>query len=143
MSDGRADEMEVLAAASTSVQYQGEELVISPLAVGLIPSVVRELRPVVAGLRSAGSADLALEFEISPELVMDLITDHSGALFAATAICAGRDVEFVKKGDAAEFIGLVLKVVEVNRDFFTRQISPLLAGLRTRIPGVGPMPSSS
>lgn len=143
MSDTRADEMEVLAAASTSVQYQGEELVICPLAVGLIPSVVRELRPVVAGLRSAGSADLALEFEISTELVMDLITDHSGALFAATAICAGRDVEFVKKGDAAEFIGLVLKVVEVNRDFFTRQISPLLAGLRTRIPGVGPMPSSS
>lgn len=143
MSEGTTDEMEVLAAASTSMNYQGEVLEIAPLSVGRIPLVVRELRPVVAALRSASAVEGTIEIDITPELVMDLVVDHSGALFGATALCVGRDREFVESGDAAEFIALALKVVEVNRDFFTRQITPLLGGLRDRIRGAGLTLSSS
>lgn len=143
MSEGAADEMEVLAAARTSVTYQGESLEIAPLPVGRIPLLVRELRPVVAALRSASAAEGVIEIDITPELVMDLVVDHSAALFEATALCIGRDRQFVERGDPAEFIALALKVVEVNRDFFTRQIMPLLGGLRDRIRGAGLMVSSS
>ena len=142
MNEGAADEMEVLVATSTSLSYRGEDVEISPLPVGRIPLVVRELRPVVAALRSASAVEGAIEFDITPELVMDLIVDHSGSLFAASALCIGRERDFVEGGDAAEFINLALKVVEVNRDFFTRQIMPLLGGLRARIPGAGPTRSS-
>lgn len=135
------DEMEVLAPASASVTLCGEVIEIARLPVGVIPLVVRELRPIIAALR--GDSGDVLELDITPELLMDLIVDHSEALFTAVSLCADRPVDHIKSSDPAEFIGVALKVVEVNRDFFTQKIAPLLGGLLQRFRGAGPTPSSS
>lgn len=141
MTVANADALEVLAPASTALQFRGEALSITPLPVGRIPELVRLLRPVLKGL-NIDAADMA-GIEVTPDLVMELVVDHAPALFEAAALCSGQDRERIEGADLADFIALALKVVEVNRDFFIRQIAPLLAGLRGRVSGAGRTPSSS
>lgn len=143
MSAVASDEMEVLAPASASVSYGDEVIAVQPMAIGVIPLVVRELRPVINAVRS-GSGDVgALELEINAGLIMDLVVDHADALFTAVALCVGRPREEIVAGNPAEFVELTLKIVEVNRDFFTQRIAPLLGGLRNLFRGPGPIASSS
>ncbi len=136
-----ADELAVLAPADTEVTFRGEQLRLTPIPVGDIPRLVRVLRPVMQALSIDASAVASID--ITPDLVMQLVADHAPALFEAVALCSGKPASHIEGGDLAEFIALVLRVVEVNRDFFTRQVAPLLAGLLARVRGAGPMPSSS
>lgn len=141
MSAVTSDALEVLAPEGAVVTFRGEQLRIVPIPVGDIPRLVRVLRPVMQAL-SIDASEVA-SIDITPDLVMQLVADHAPALFEAVALCSGKPASHIEGGDLAEFIALVLKVVEVNRDFFTRQVAPLLAGLLARVRGAGPMPSSS
>ncbi len=145
-----ADDMEVLAPDSISVAFKGQSLVIHPLSIGIIPAVVRELRPVIASLREkAATTDGVFDVEVTPELIMDLVVDYSEPLFTATALCSGQPVDLIRSGDPAEFIELAMAVGRVNSDFFLRRIVPLLGDLKgafskaARPPGDGQTPSSS
>lgn len=141
MTPAVTDAVEVLAPASTDVNFRGQTLTIVPVPVGVIPQLVRLLRPVMQGL-NVDAGDVA-GIDITADLVMGLIVDHAPALFEATALCTGTPQEYIEAGDPAEFIALVLKVVAVNRDFFIQRIVPLLGGLRAALHGAGPTPSSS
>lgn len=143
MSAVASDEMEVLAPASASVSYGDQVIAVQPMAIGVIPLVVRELRPVINAVRGSSGDVGALELEINAGLIMDLVVDHADALFAAVALCVARPREEIVAGNPAEFVELTLKIVEVNRDFFTQRIAPLLGGLRNLFRGPGPIASSS
>lgn len=141
MTQVATDALEVLAPASADVRFRGEVLTILPVSVGVIPQLVRLLRPVLASL-DTNPADAA-GIEITSDLVMELVVDHAPALFEATALCAGKPRGYIEGADPADFIALALKVVEVNRDFFIQRIAPLLGGLLAAVRGAGRTPSSS
>jgi hypothetical protein len=113
--------------------------------VGALPKLLRTARPVIERL---------LDLQDLPEvgdpalvtLLMDLFETHGVSLFAAVAICTGRDQDWLERGDIAEFVQLCQVVFEVNRDFFAERLAPLLAGLfenTAAMTGAGPTPSSS
>jgi hypothetical protein len=137
--------MEVLEPSGSSVQYNGEQLEIRPLAIGAIPKLLRAARPVI-------DAVLLLEHlpdENSDEmvtLVLDLIEKHDDKVFEAAAVCTGKQAAWLQEGQIDEFHVLVKTVVEVNRDFFVQRLAPLLGGRAGSIAmrsGGGPTPSSS
>lgn len=138
------DALDAIAPADTPVQYRGERLEIQPLVVGAVPKIVRLARPVI---------DEVLKLEAIPDeqsgdmvdLAMNLVDQHSDALFAAVALAIGKPREWVEGGDIGEFTDLCIALVKVNRDFFVRRLGPLLAE-RARArqgSGAGPTPSTS
>lgn len=137
------NDVDVLAPASTSLQCQGEQIVVMPLKVGVIPKVIRELRPIIQRLRPEGGEAGLGDLEISMGLVLDLLEHNAGNLFAAVGLCVGKAPQFVEACDTAELLQLVLTVVEVNRDFFSERLAPLLATVKLPALGAGAMPSSS
>jgi hypothetical protein len=143
------DSMEVLAPSGASVKYRGEDIAVSPIKIGAIPAIVRSARPVIdalfdnGGVPASGSTD-----ELS--LLLTLIGDHGDGVFAAVALCIGRDEAWVREGDTAEFYELAKTILQVNRDFFIRRLAPLLGGraaelakLMQQASGAGQTPASS
>lgn len=137
------DDVTVLAPASTVVPYQGAEITVAPLRVGIIPQVIRELRPILARLRPEGGAQGGFDLDIGMDLLLDLLEHNAANLFAAAALCTGRAQEEIEAGDAAELLALVMAIVGVNRDFFTQRIAPLLGDQSPPAAGAGAIPSSS
>lgn len=137
------DDVTVLAPASTVVPYQGDRIVVAPLRVGVIPQVIRELRPIIARVRPEGGDAGAFEIDISMDLLLDLLEHNAGNLFAAAGLCVGATEEYIAQGDPSELLALLIAIVEVNRDFFTRHVAPHLGSLGAQRRGAGAMPSSS
>ncbi|MTI73352.1 MAG: hypothetical protein FH747_06780 [Stenotrophomonas sp.] len=137
------NDVTVLAPASMVVPYQGGEITVAPLRVGIIPQVIRELRPILARLRPAAGAQGGFDLDIGMDLLLDLLEHSAANLFAAAALCTGRTREEIEAGNAAELLALVMAIVGVNRDFFTQRIAPLLGGLQPSTAGAGATPSSS
>lgn len=139
-----SDDLDVLDPAGSSITFRGESVEIRPIPVGALPKLVRTARPVI---------DRLVALEAIPEegddvavamLVLDLLEQHGECVFAAAAICTGRDQEWLEGGDVDEFVALAFRVFEVNRDFFVQRLAPLLARVvGGKTTGAGPTPSSS
>ena len=137
------DDLEALEPSTRSASYRGERLVVRPLAIGMVPKIIRLARPVVSelikfdDLPADGSEEMIL-------LVIDLVERHADSLFAAVSIAIDRDQAWIEGGDTAEFLELAIKLFEVNRDFFAQRLAPLLEAAKTAArTGRGPTPSSS
>ena len=136
-----ADDLDILDPQPAVVQFRGERLEIRPLTVGQLPRFARLAKPIIAGLLDSALDDTAESGLI--DVLLDVVGDHGEAAIEATALVTGRPVEWLEAGNPAEFLALVSAVFQVNRDFFTHQVVPVLATLRPSAAGAGPMPSSS
>lgn len=128
------DDSSVLEVPAREVGYCGETLKVSPLQIRQIPPFAREIRPIFAAFANAftfsasgdgsgGGGELLMDGE---ELVA-LAGEHGERLIAAVAIATGADRDLIERGNAAEFIELVIAVVEVNADFFARAVTKAAA----------------
>ncbi|KRG43224.1 hypothetical protein ARC78_07615 [Stenotrophomonas pictorum JCM 9942] len=137
-------DVDVLAPASTSVGFAGRQVEILPIPVGRIPVLIRTARPVIDALIAnnvlTGEGD---ELDIDVIQIVDLIGDHGEQFFEALSIAAGVSVADVEAANLDDVVRLTQTCVRVNRDFFTKNVVPLLAGMARQLPGVGPTPSSS
>ena len=137
------DDLDVLEPAPVEVAYRGDRLQVQPITIGSVPKLVREARPVINALLDAPWLQGDAGEGAFLDGVLDLLEHHADAACRAVAICVDKDPAWVQGGHVAEFFDLATKVLEVNRDFFTQRIVPLLGGrLGTRL-GAGPTPSSS
>ena len=133
--------LDVLEPEARAVQYQGERLEIGPLTIGMLPKFVRLARPVIDALIDADLAQLQDGEEL--DVLLDLVVDHGEASFAAAALVTAKPQAWIESGDPAEFVELATAIFEVNRDFFTRRLAPLLAGRAKPSTGTGATPSSA
>lgn len=117
------------------VDYRGESIEVRPLTIGQLPGFVRHAKPVLAGVFKDG------ELELTPELLLDLVSEHAEALTAAAAVAIRRPVAWVADGDMSEFAELVAAVIGVNLDFFTRRLAPKTAQALQGLNGAGRTPS--
>lgn len=140
------DDLDVLESGAVEVLYRGDRLHVRPITIGAVPRLVREARPVINALLDAtwltdeggdGADGAFLEGALS------LVEQHADGVCKAVSICINREADWVQGGNVAEFFDLVSTVLEVNRDFFTRRIVPLLGGRLGIARGAGQMPSSS
>ncbi|WP_139381424.1 hypothetical protein [Pseudoxanthomonas indica] len=136
--------MDVIEPQARVVEFRGERLEIRPLTIGSVPGIVRKASGLIDALMQAPwLIDEQATDAQTLDGILGLIADHGEALWEAVALAIGRDPLWVSGSDAAEFMDLAMAVLEVNRDFFTRRIAPLLGGLRLPAPGLGRTASSS
>ncbi len=113
----------------------GETLAIKPLKVGQMPAFLRAISPVTAHLTGPETDWLVM------------FGDHGDDLLSAIGIAVGKPRQWVDELAADEAILLAAKVIEVNADFFTRQVIPKLDVLlaTTKLPqaAAGSTPSST
>ena len=137
-------DIDVLAPASTSVAFAGQLVEILPIPAGRIPALIRTARPVIQALIASnvltGEGD---ELDIDVMQIVDLMGDHGEQFFAALSIASGVSVAEVEAANLDDVVRLTQTCLRVNRDFFTKNVVPLLAGMARQLPGVGPTPSSS
>ena len=137
-------DVDVLAPASTSVAFAGQQVEILPIPAGRIPALIRAARPVIQALMDnnvlTGEGD---ELDINVMQIVDLMGDHGEQFFDALSLAAGVSVADVEAANLGDVVRLTQTCLRVNRDFFTQSVAPLLAGMAQRLPGVGPTPSSS
>jgi hypothetical protein len=143
-----SDDLQVLAPEGASVMYRGERLVITPIPVGVIPLMVSHARPVIDAVFALDDVPDVDDEGALFDLALNLIENHSEAVFEAAALCVERDATWIKRGNIAEFTELAVAIFKVNHDFFVQRLGPLLAramatGMGRGASGAGPTPSSS
>jgi len=128
-------DLDTLIPTATTVSVAGETLAIKPLKVGQMPAFLRAISPVMHQITAADIDWLALFGERGEDLL------------SAISIAVGKPRSWVDDLAADEAILLAAKVIEVNADFFTRQVIPKLDVLfaTTKLPQVaaGSTPSST
>lgn len=140
----RQDDLSAVVPAETPASFGVRGLALRPLRVGAIPQLVRVARPVIEALVDGDLLVVGGELvDIKIGSVLNLIADHGDAIFQAVSIATGVPADELANGDIDEFVVLVQRAVEVNRDFFSQKLAPLLAGLARARLGDGPTPSSS
>lgn len=131
-----------------SVTLNGAPLTLARMNVGqylrLAPVIKdRSLAPLLAAFAGGGEGDQAGGM---PQLVDVLATDGEW-LLQAIAIAAGETPEAIKAAGPDELLEIGGAVVELNFDFFTRRMVPVLGQvaqhLAERMSGSGLTPSSS
>lgn len=115
-------ELEQLTATPQALQIAGENLLISPLKVGQLPTFLRALQPL---LTHFGGTEIDW---------LGLLAERGDDLLCALAVACKKPIEWVQDLSADEALLLAAKVVEVNADFFTRTVLPQLHGLMQRLP---------
>ena len=128
-------DLDTLIPTATTVSVAGETLAIKPLKVGQMPAFLRAISPVMHQITATDIDWLALFGERGEDLL------------SAISIAVGKPRSWVDDLAADEAILLAAKVIEVNADFFTRQVIPKLDVLfaTTKLPQVaaGSTPSST
>jgi len=128
-------DLDTLIPTATTLSVAGETLAIKPLKVGQMPAFLRAISPVMHQITSTDIDWLALFGERGEDLL------------SAISIAVGKPRSWVDDLAADEAILLAAKVIEVNADFFTRQVIPKLDVLfaATKLPQVaaGSTPSST
>ena len=128
-------DLDTLIPTALTLSVAGETLAIKPLKVGQMPAFLRAISPVMHQITATDIDWLALFGERGEDLL------------SAISIAVGKPRAWVDDLAADEAILLAAKVIEVNADFFTRQVIPKLDVLfaTTKLPQVaaGSMPSST
>jgi hypothetical protein len=128
-------DLDTLIPTALTVSVAGETLAIKPLKVGQMPAFLRAISPVMHQITATDIDWLALFGERGEDLL------------SAISIAVGKPRSWVDDLAADEAILLAAKVIEVNADFFTRQVIPKLDVLfaTTKLPQVaaGSTPSST
>ena len=128
-------DLDTLIPTALTVSVAGETLAIKPLKVGQMPAFLRAISPVMHQITATDIDWLALFGERGEDLL------------SAISIAVGKPRSWVDDLAADEAILLAAKVIEVNADFFTRQVIPKLDVLfaTTKLPlaAAGSMPSST
>jgi len=128
-------DLDTLIPQSVELVIDGEPLAIKPLKVGQMPAFLRAISPVMHQITATDIDWLALFGERGEDLL------------SAISIAVGKPRGWVDDLAADEAIVLAAKVIEVNADFFTRQVIPKLDVLfaTTKLPQAvaGLTPSST
>lgn len=116
---------------ATSIDINGETLEIRPVTMGRIPGVLRE----IGHLMPLFQAD-------EPDIPLILMQGGEG-LTRAAALLADMPLSWVESLNLAQMADLVGVLLEVNLDFFTRQVAPAMQRLQNRMTGLSSSSNSA
>lgn len=129
------NELSVLVGLPEEMHVGGEILALKPLKIGQIPPFLRAISPVMAQLAGPHIDWLAVFGQRGEDLL------------SAIAIAIGKPRAWVDDLPPDEAVLLAARVIEVNADFFTRQVLPKLDALfsqaRDLAPAAATVPAGS
>ncbi|MDP2786256.1 MAG: hypothetical protein Q8O38_16935 [Sulfurimicrobium sp.] len=108
-------ELETLFPQPIEIIVAGKSLSILPIKVGKLPAFIRAVAPFFAVFKQGGEVDFIV-----------LLADHGDSVLDACAIGSGTDRAFIDDLDPAQLVNIAQLVVEVNMDFFTRRLVPVI-----------------
>jgi len=108
-------DLDILNPPEKKVQFQGREVVISPVRMGKLQPFTVAIKPVAQDIFLAltGSGDLLTTIEL-----------HGDRMILAVSIGSGIKIDEINEALPDEFLRLATAVVEVNADFFVRKLLP-------------------
>jgi hypothetical protein len=112
-------DLEIFCPTPREITIRGEVLGVLPLTMKQIPSFSKAIEPAMLVL-FGGDWKLAAQ-------------DHGDAMQKAISIALGKPLDWVGNLYANEFLALCELVLEVNLDFFGRQVQPVVARLNQQI----------
>lgn len=123
------DELNTLMPQPLIVTAGGESIEITPIRTGQLPPLLRAIGPLLKGGLDGLDRDVA-----------DWITFvglHGEAVAEAVAVAIKKPRDWVDELEPLELMTLAFAVLEVNRDFFTRQVLPALEKLNQTLGRIG------
>lgn len=99
------------------VSVAGEDITITPLRVGQLPSFFKAVKPIIGSLTQESINWIAI------------LSDYGDAIITAISIAIKKDREWVEALATDEAMLLAAKVIEVNSDFFMKAVMPKINAL--------------
>jgi hypothetical protein len=124
-------DLERLFVQPVALDIHNETLMLVPLKVGQIPPFVRALSPILQQMQGKDVDWLMLLGERGEEIL------------DAISIACGQPRTWVNQLEADEALLLGAKLVEINADFFTRQVLPRFEAIFPNVTAPGSTPSSA
>ena len=111
------------------------DVLVSPLKARQLGGFAQAIEP-ISGELGGLLAEAESGAGIKPGAVLSLLAkgDH---LLNAISVATDRTVDDIGELEVDELLRLVMKVVEVNADFFTRRVLPVLGSLKAMAPATG------
>jgi hypothetical protein len=133
-------DVEILDPAARDVPLTGRVSVrLRPITVGQLPKFLRVIRPIIGQMTALGQTEL--EGGTAEIQLLDLYVEHGESVNQAVAIASDLPLEEIEALPLDDMLRLAVAVWEVNQDFFSQRVIPLLGPmLRVARPGVGPTP---
>jgi hypothetical protein len=123
------------------VTLKGVDREIRPVVAGNIPRLVRAVQPFLEQLLAMDPEVLQAPAEhVSDAIafVVGLVGEHGESALEAISAATRIPRKEIDELEGDELFALAVKAWEVNSDFFTRKLGPLLAGRATGASGDGP-----
>lgn len=100
-----------------TIQHDGRDIVITPVKVKHLPAFLAAIAPLLQQLgRQTGDS--------AQDVLLTALATHGTNVITATALGAGVDEVWLGEQTADVVIDLAAAVLEVNLDFFVRQLMP-------------------
>lgn len=145
-----SDDLQTIVPEPILVSVNGEPLEIKQIRVGQISKAMRIAHPFYIKLKEA--KDAAKKSGSEEDYGFDiyaLVMENTDAILDMVALLVSKDRAWVEDLSIENLVALFSAIVEVNLDFFTQRVLPLLSGLvagtgtreKTTLP-VGVVPSN-
>ena len=130
-------DLDILYPEGKTVSVGGETFTLRPLTFGRVPQASALLKPVLEALGEA--------FSGGPPAIawVDVLATGGESLLVAIAWAIGKPREWLDSVSIDEGVILAQALYEVNADFFTKKVMPLLTVLRVQPDGDTSSESSS
>ena len=120
----------------------GETMIIKPFPFGKLPKVIKHAGAII-GVFSAlpntvfdDAGALNLEDPATMIILIEHIADGGDVLIEIACLGTGKPREWVEALDPYDGVYLLLKIWEVNKDFFTQRLAPLMQKYKKSTPTV-------
>jgi hypothetical protein len=119
------DQLEVLFPRNIQVEVNDEQINLTPFKFGQINKVVKVATPMFGLLKT--QVDLSkTEGEVGAQIMELVVTNGGDALSEVIQIATNKSKQWVDELDNDKVIELLVGIVEVNKDFFTKKVLPLI-----------------
>ena len=119
------DQLEVLFPSTRVLTINDEQITVGPIKFGQLNKMTKVIQPVFGMLKA--QVDLSQgEQQVGAQVIELLFTNCGDAIGELVSIACNKPQIWVDELTSDQVIEIVLAFVEVNRDFFSKKILPLI-----------------
>jgi hypothetical protein len=118
-------DLNILFPEGISLELSGKTFVITPFKFGKLPRIIKVLSNCAKeakGIKFGSTVD--------PELALGLIATCGEDLIALMAEVLEVEIEFIQNLEQDEAVNLLVAFYQVNKDFFSKKLLPILKSLK-------------
>jgi hypothetical protein len=125
MSNTQETDLDTMYPDGKTVKTAAGDVVVRPLFMPGIQAMTKAVKPILAYIQAAIVADKSVA-----QLAAELVFDHIDVVLDVVRIGAGVKTDKMLPDD---FLNLLIAVLEVNADFFSQRVLPILAPWIARV----------